>query len=63
MARRYFEFNDAMSSKFWEVDVSGKRICGRYGKIGTQDQSALKELATAGEAKAQADKVISEKVK
>lgn len=53
MAKRYFELTDAKSSKFWEIDVSGKRITVRYGKIGTDGQSTVKELATPAEAKAQ----------
>ena len=61
--KRYFEFSDAKSSKFWEIDVSGKKITVRYGKIGTDGQSTVKELTTPAEAKAQADKLILEKTK
>ena len=32
MAKRYFEYKDAKSSKFWEVSVSGKKVNFRYGK-------------------------------
>jgi len=31
MAKRYFEYKDAKSSKFWEVSVSGKKVIIRYG--------------------------------
>lgn len=61
--RRYFELSDAKSSKFWEINVSGKRITVRYGKIGTDGQTTSKEIATPAEAKAQADKLIMEKTK
>ena len=49
MAKRYFEYNDAKSSKFWEVSVSGKKVNIRYGKIGTDGQTSLKELSTLSE--------------
>jgi len=31
MAKRYFEYKDAKSSKFWEVSVSEKKVIIRYG--------------------------------
>ncbi len=63
MAKRYFEYKDAKSSKFWEVSVSGKKVNIRYGKIGTAGQSALKELSSPAEAKAHAEKQAAGKVK
>ena len=56
MAKRYFEYKDAKSKKFWEVSVSGKKVNIRYGKIGTDGQTSLKELSTPAEAKAHAEK-------
>ena len=46
MAKRRFEYIDAKSSKFWEINTSGKKLTIRYGKIGTEGQTTLKELAT-----------------
>ena len=63
MAKRYFEYKDAKSSKFWEVSVSGKKVNIRYGKIGTAGQSTLKELSSPVEAKAHAEKQAAGKVK
>lgn len=63
MTKRYLEFTDAKSSKFWEINVSGKKIEVRYGKIGTDGQSAVKALDTSTEAKVQADKLVLEKTK
>ena len=60
---RRFEYIDAKSSKFWEIKTSGKRLTIRYGKIGTDGQTTLKELASPAEAKAQAGKLILEKTK
>ena len=63
MAKRYFEYKDAKSKKFWEVSVSGKKVNIRYGKIGTDGQTSLKELGTPAEAKAHAEKQAAGKVK
>ena len=63
MAKRYFEYKDAKSKKFWEVSVSGKKVNIRYGKIGTDGQTSLKELDTPAEAKAHAEKQAAGKVK
>ena len=32
MAKQYYEFKDASTSKFWEIDVAGSKITIRYGK-------------------------------
>ena len=63
MATRYFEYKDAKSAKFWEVSVTGKKVKLRYGKIGTEGQTSLKELSTPAEAKAHAEKQAVGKVK
>jgi predicted DNA-binding WGR domain protein len=63
MATRYFEYKDAKSAKFWEVSVTGKKITIRYGKIGTEGQTSLKELSTPAAAKAHAEKQAAGKVK
>ena len=63
MAKRYFEYIDDKSSKFWELSVTGKKITVRYGKIGTDGQTTLKEMNAPAEAKAQAEKLALEKIK
>jgi len=59
--KRYFEFADGTSSKFWEVSVSGCDLSTRWGKIGTDGQSKFKTFADATRAQAEADKLIEEK--
>jgi len=49
MAKRYFEYKDAKSSKFWEVSVSGKKVNIRNGKLGTDGQTSVNELSTPAE--------------
>jgi len=59
--KRYFEFVEGTSSKFWEVSVSGNDMTTRWGRIGTDGQSKTKTLTDAAKAQAEADKLIEEK--
>ena len=59
---RRFEFSDATSNKFWEVDVDGKTLNVTFGKIGTKGQSKPKDFATPEKAKAEMEKLIKEKI-
>jgi len=63
MAKQYFEFKDRTSSKFWEIDVKGKEVTVRYGRIGTDGQATTKEFSSPAAAAAHAEKVVAEKVK
>ncbi|MGC4119852.1 MAG: WGR domain-containing protein [Myxococcales bacterium] len=58
---RRFEFTEGSSSKFWEVEVAGSSLTVRFGKLGTNGQTKVKELATAQEAASEADSLIREK--
>ena len=42
--KRYFEFVDAKSSKFWEVWIEGTTMFTRFGKIGANGQTTVKEF-------------------
>jgi predicted DNA-binding WGR domain protein len=63
MTKRYFEFVDAKSSKFWEADTKGKTLTVRYGKIGTDGQITAKDFESPEEAASQTEKLIEEKTK
>lgn len=63
MAKAYYEFKDKASSKFWEIDTTGKTVTVRFGKIGTDGQTTVKAFATPAEATVHAAKVTAEKVK
>jgi DNA ligase 1 len=60
-AKRYFEFVEGASSKFWEVSVSGSELTTRWGRIGTDGQSKTKTFASPDAARTEADKLIAEK--
>lgn len=60
---RYFEFVDGKSSKFWEVQLEGSSFTTRYGKIGTDGQTSLKEYDGDDKARKEYEKLVNEKVK
>ncbi len=60
---RTFQYSDAKSHKFWNIEVSGNGFTVIYGKIGTAGQTQTKTLPNAQKAQAEADKLIKEKTK
>ena len=32
--KRYFEYKDEVSNKFWEISLKGSQVNLRYGRIG-----------------------------
>ena len=60
---QYFEFKDGGSSKFWEITLDGKSHRVRFGKIGTPGQTSEKSFKSPGEARADHDKLVTEKTK
>ena len=70
MSVRYFEFVGAdpgrkieKSEKFWEISVEGSEVTVRFGKIGAQGQTTVKNLASEEAAEAEAAKLIAAKMK
>jgi predicted DNA-binding WGR domain protein len=68
--KRYFEFvgedtgrGVASSAKFWEVMVNGSVLTVRFGKIGANGQTTVKEFDSQATAVAEAEKLIAGKVK
>jgi DNA ligase 1 len=60
---RYFEFVDGASSKFWEIKLEGTAFTTRYGKIGTDGQTSMKEYDSDDKAQKEYDKLVAEKTK
>jgi uncharacterized protein (TIGR02996 family) len=58
---RTFQFSDAKSHKFWNIDLKGKSFTVTYGKVGTAGQTQTKTFPTPEKAQAEADKLIREK--
>ena len=61
--KRYFEFVEGTSSKFWEITTKDTDVTTRYGKIGTDGRSTTKSFEDTTAAKAFAEKIIGEKTK
>jgi uncharacterized protein (TIGR02996 family) len=59
---RTFEYRDGTSAKFWAIDLRGKRLTVRYGKIGTAGQAQTKEFADPAAARKEHDRLVAEKV-
>jgi DNA ligase-1 len=60
-AKRYFEYRDDKSAKFWEIAIAGSDVIVRYGRIGAAGQSQAKTFGDAAAAQRHADKLILEK--
>ena len=60
-SKRYFEFSEGTSNKFWEVWREGAQVFTRYGKIGAAGQVTVKKLGADADAKKLLDKLVGEK--
>src|SRR5258707_15085347 len=58
-----FQYSDAKSHKFWNIDVSGKSFTVTYGKVGAAGQTQTRTFASGELAQAEADRLIQEKLK
>ena len=68
--KEYLEFvgadaqrNTTDSKKFWEVEVVGKKVFSRYGRIGSQGTKTVKEFPDKAAALTFAEKALAEKIK
>lgn len=59
----YLEFSDDKSHKFYEVTLDGVEVTIRYGRIGDGGNTSTKVYATEEQAKTEATKAITGKVK
>jgi DNA ligase-1 len=59
--KRYFEFVEGSSSKFWEIWMDGCDVTTNWGKIGTGGQTKTKTFADEAKAKKEYDKLVAEK--
>lgn len=55
---RRFEYRDQKSSKFWEIGRAGAEVTTRWGRIGTEGQSKVKQFASEAKAEAEVAKQI-----
>jgi DNA ligase 1 len=60
-SKRYFEFVEGTSSKFWEISTEGNDVTVRFGRIGTNGQSKTKSFSDATALQRHVDELIEEK--
>jgi predicted DNA-binding WGR domain protein len=61
---RRFELSDGSSNKFWEMDYVGgsSSFTVRWGRIGTNGQTQIKEFASSAKAETEQAKLVKEKL-
>lgn len=59
--KRYFEFVEGTSSKFWKIWMKGNVVTTRHGKIGSEGRETDKSFDDGTKAKAYYEKIIGEK--
>ncbi len=63
MSKRYFEFNQGTSDKFWEIEFSELSFKVRWGRCGTAGQSKEKSFESEAETVKKGEQLIKEKLK
>ena len=64
MMKKYFEFKDAATNsfKFWQIELKGKKVTIKYGRIGIENPaSMIRDFKNPEEAKKYSETVIREK--
>ena len=61
-AARRFELIEGGSRKFWEITRDGREVTVRIGRIGSDGQSKVKQLASEEAARDHVASLIGEKV-
>lgn len=60
--KQYFELKNEKSSKFWEIVQEGTSVTTRYGKIGSDGTSSIKEYDSVEKVEQEIRKLINSKV-
>ena len=62
--KKYFEYTDAVSNKFWEINLKKNQMIITFGRIGIKNPvSQLRKFDSNEEAKKYAERKIREKTK
>ena len=59
--KKYFEYTDAVSNKFWEINLKGNQVIITFGRIGNKPQQIKKKFSSNEESKKFAETKIKEK--
>lgn len=60
--KRYFEFVEGSTAKFWEINVASTDVTVRFGRIGSNGQTRIKSFSGESAAQAHAARLIEEKI-
>ena len=61
--KKYFEFKDNISNKFWEINLKKNQMIITFGRIGIKNPvSQLRKFDSKEEAKKYAERKIKEKI-
>ena len=61
--KKYFEFKDSTSNKFWEINLKKNQMIITFGRIGIKNPvSQLRKFDSNEEAKKYAERKIKEKI-
>ena len=60
--KRYFEYKDAVSNKFWEISLKGSQVNLRYGRIGIKSPATIEKKFIGKSANKDAIKFAEKKI-
>jgi predicted DNA-binding WGR domain protein len=63
MTKRYFEFHEGQTNKFWAITINTASVHVHYGRIGTNGQEQNKDFGSPELAQKYIEKKITEKLK
>jgi len=61
--KRYFEYKDAVSNKFWEINLKGKQVTLTYGRIGIKKPASIVKIFKGKSASEDAKKFAESKIR
>jgi len=61
--KRRFEYKDAKSDKYWEIELNGKSYTTWYGRTGSKPRSDVNSFSSDTEAQKEYDRLVREKVR
>ena len=63
VVKKYFEYTDAISNKFWEVNLKGRQVILTYGRIGIENPAKIIKDFKGKTASEDAKKYVASKIK
>ena len=63
LMKKYFEYTDAVSNKFWEINLKGKQVTLTYGRIGIKNPAQIVKKFKGKSANEDAKKYTASKIR